>query len=962
MKKYFVLLLLISCFKFGFSQYFQTGQDPASIKWSQINTPNFQIIYPKEFENKAQHMAHMLEKIYQYGGQTLKFKPKKISVILHTRTVKSNGLVALAPRRMELYTTPHQSIYPQDWLEQLVIHEFRHVVQVDKINDSMPGIIHLLLGQQGSALITGLFMPFWLLEGDAVITETALSNFGRGRLPSFLMEHKAQISEQGVYSLNKAYHGSYNDFVPNHYKLGYYLAGEIRSKYGSPVWEKYTKNVGKNPFSLIPGGQALKKETSFTINKLYHQVFDSLKTNWNNSAFNYDSARVKIITKPSKIVTNYNYNFFNNGEIISLKSAFNSIPQFVSINSDGNERKIYTPGSIFNESAGFTSNLLIWSEQIPDPRWSHSGKSVINILNIENKQLKKFHSEYKCFSPSISPDKQNVAVVETDFLNNYYLSVYSITTGKKIAGFQTAENNYFFTPKWIDNNNLVAVILTDEGKLLATINPFEEKNHLITETSMGEVKHPVVVGNRIYFISGYSGKNDLYVLNQEDNSVFRIFESRFGVEYPAISDDEKTIYLSDYTSTGFRTIKINNKPDLWIPFNKVIKGEFPLAEKLAAQEPEIQKITTSDTAQYESRKYNKLGHLFHFHSWNPMYFNVNSYDIKPGISFLSQNKLGTTQTTFGYKWDLSEKTGSFFTNFTYSGWYPIFNLEFNYGKRGSDYMLVQNYVNENNEITRSDTISKHYTYNETTLDLNIHIPFNLSSGKFSRLIRPEIAYGLKSISHTPSTPEDFYKGNLQSLTYRLYFHQLLRQSPQDLLPDFGIAADILYRHSPINKTDLGSLTSLQIINYLPGVLPNHGIRIYNGFQTKEFGEYQIFSDGIRYPRGWSKIQTDEMYSFSASYVLPLLYPDLSLGALTYIKRLKASLFYDYAYQKGNIYQHHEIVGRFARNIATIGAEITSDLNFLRFYAPVEMGFRAGYMPEAKTMHYGFLFSIDFTSF
>ena len=57
---------------------------------------------------------------------------------MHTRTAQSNGLVAWAPKRIELFTTPHQQIYSQDWLEQLALHEFRHLVQLDKIQSELP--------------------------------------------------------------------------------------------------------------------------------------------------------------------------------------------------------------------------------------------------------------------------------------------------------------------------------------------------------------------------------------------------------------------------------------------------------------------------------------------------------------------------------------------------------------------------------------------------------------------------------------------------------------------------------------------------------------------------------------------------------------------------------------------------------------------------------------------------------
>ena len=113
------------------AQFFQTGQDPSSIRWRQINTEQFQVIYPEEFEKEAKRISFVLEKVYQYGWKTLNFHPRKISVILHTRTVNSNGLVAWAPKRIELFTTPNQQIYAQDWLEQLSLHEFRHLVQLE---------------------------------------------------------------------------------------------------------------------------------------------------------------------------------------------------------------------------------------------------------------------------------------------------------------------------------------------------------------------------------------------------------------------------------------------------------------------------------------------------------------------------------------------------------------------------------------------------------------------------------------------------------------------------------------------------------------------------------------------------------------------------------------------------------------------------------------------------------------
>ena len=200
MQKFIPLLLLVIFNNISFAQYFNTGQDPASIRWKELQSKNFHFIYPDYYESAAQKLAGTLEQVYPFGSYTLEHNPDRFPVILHTQTIQSNGLIAWAPRRAEFYTMPDQSIYPQDWLRQLALHEFRHIVQINKVNDELPGWIKTIFGEQVTALFFGGYLPWWLIEGDAVVTETSLSNYGRGRLPSFLMEHQAQCVEKGIFS------------------------------------------------------------------------------------------------------------------------------------------------------------------------------------------------------------------------------------------------------------------------------------------------------------------------------------------------------------------------------------------------------------------------------------------------------------------------------------------------------------------------------------------------------------------------------------------------------------------------------------------------------------------------------------------------------------------------------------------------------------------------------------------
>ncbi len=957
MKKLLFFLFLLAAVV-AKAQYFQTGQDPSSIKWRQINTENFQLIFPDYYESQAQLLAQKLEKVYDYASYSLKYEPQKISVILHTQTVNSNGLVAYAPKRSEFYTTPHQAIYALDWLEQLAVHEFRHVVQIDKINSELPKIVKLLLGEQGTALVFGTYLPWWFIEGDAVVTETALSSYGRGRLPSFLMEHRALAVEKGVDSYDKAYLGSFKDYVPNHYKLGYYLVGNARERYGADLWEKVMERVGRKPFSLTPFNTALKTETGMNKVELYQSVFDSLAHVWKREDAAYVEPGSLTISKPSKTHTNYEYNhWLNDHEMVSYKTSFDDVPAFVKINQEGEEEVIHRPGVIFDESVSYEGEWIVWSEQIPDLRWSHSGRSLIQLLNVKTKHKTSVDTEFKAFAPVLSSTHNQILVVEADFSSNYFLTVYDVASGKMVSRYQTPENNYFLSPQWLNQKEAIAVLLTRHGKRLAKFNLESQKFDILFDQDMGDIKQLHISKDKLYFISAYSGKDALYTFDFSTSKIQEVYEPRFGAAYPAVNA-AGGIILSDYTANGYRLIQPVELRSAEL--SQVQKETYPLAGSLAGQEKGIPDLHTSDTTSYTSKKYSKAANLFNFHSWAPVFVDPYTYEFESGVSLMSQNKLGTAETVLGYKWDSAESYGRLYAHYIYKGWYPVIDFEISRASRSSQYSQVTEYV-QNGQVVSRDTSVRSFDWRDINLSTTIQFPVNLTRGIFHRLLQPEIGYDFTHYKADASAPDGFPGGSFQSLTYRMYYHQIRKRSYQDILPDFGIIVDGSYVHSPFGDHNLGSLLSGEGIMYLPGVKANHGLRLYGGAQKRLNGDHYSYSDDIRFPRGWKRTSTKEMLVEAVDYKLPLLNPDWSIGGLAYVKRISVSLFFDYAHMIRNYYSNGQVTGTFSQNISSLGVEILNDVNFLRFYAPVQIGGRVSYLPEVKSANVALLLSVDFSS-
>lgn len=947
-----VLILILFMVNSAYSQYFSTGADPANIKWSQINTTNFQLIFPEEYESKAQRFAAILEEVYKFGYQSLGKAPRKISVIMHTHTVSSNGMVAWTPKRMELYPTPHQKIYAQDWLEELAIHEFRHVVQMDKIETELPFIFKLLFGEQAAAATVAAYVPFWLLEGDAVISETVLSNTGRGRNPYFLMENKAQLMEKGLYSYDKATLGSYKNFVPNRYKFGWWMLGGIRAKYGDKIWADILDNVANKPLSINPVNKILKQETGKTKENLYLELFSDYQESWNKELEKQATTIPENLTSAPKIYTNYLYpQVTAHGDIIAYKQSRDDIGRIVDL-IDGQEVVLFTPGTMLEESFSAIDGKVIWSERRAHVRWDHADRSVIILLDPSIPRKQEFKYDDNLFAPRISPTGNRFAAVRVNTTNDYSLGVYNLNDGTLIRSYKLDSNDFIFSPCWdSDAKQIFCIGMSEHGKYIAAIDLQSGEVSRLTEPSYFDIRNLTYYDHSLIYTSAESGVDNIWQLDLNSKISTQKTSVAFGADYG--SCDGKFLYFSNYTADGYQLAKL--PVEKWLDEASTGKRMISnkLADSLSKQEGKVLNFSNLVDSSFQIKPYRKLTHLFNFHSWAPVYINTTAYEVRPGVSFFSQNKLGTSTANLGYDYDWTERAGKYRASFEYSGLFPVIRAEVNYGKRKSTYGVIQQ---------NGDTIYHPFSWNELSYELAAKLPLTFSSGKYVQFLQPQIEYARTQLSHDATTPDEFYHGFYHGITYQLYFQNVLRRAELDVAPRWGQAVDFVFKQNPTGGTKVGDLKAVQTYLYFPGILKNQAIRIYNGYQEKLTDKSLSFSDVVRFPRGIQRISNTRLYTFTADYMLPLAYPDFSFGRFFYLKRLRASLFYDFSSLKGKTYnEDNSVHSIYEKYLSSFGVEMTGDGHFLRLPAPLSIGIRSIYLPDFREMRFELLFSISFDS-
>lgn len=932
-KHFFFLTLLIGLLLNNVhAQYYAGGQSPGSIKWQQINSPYFQIIFPEGFENQANYIANTLEYARILDGKTLANYPRKIAVILHNRTVVSNAEVGWAPKRIEFFTQPPQDSYAQDWFQQLALHEYRHVIQIDKMHQGITRVLYALFGQQITAGIYGLYVPWWFIEGDAVVTETALSKTGRGRQPFFEMELRAQLLQKGAYSYDKAAHGSYKNFTPTHYHLGYYLVGYGRVKYGAELWENALNNVARKPYSVTPFSNSIKKQTGLNKEQFYHSALADLDSIWKQQDSKIIKTPFQAFTESNSYINYLNPSFYTDDKVIAIKKPYEDLGHIVMLSNGGKtEEKIITLGNYFPETLSTKNGLLCWAEYEFDPRWTYQTFTRIYTYAVEKKEKRLITSKQRYFSPELNNSATKMVVAESTINAEHRLVVIELSGGQKERVYNTKTNDFLSYPNWSgDDKKLIAIALNTKGKSIVEFDVTTGKYKYLLPFGDTDISKPIYWNDYILYQAAYSGISNIYALRLADQSLFQVTSSAFGAQAPKVWNTQ--LLYSEYTANGNQIAATELDPKLWKPINKIENTNYPLAEILHQQEDTLLLSEDIPQTQYEITKYNKLTHLLNPHSWGPFTVSMDNYSFNPGLSVSSQNKLSTFFLNLGYEYDLNYQEGTYFADATYLGWYPALKLRAEYGNR------------ERTVYDMEKDSSFLVSYNETNLESTVYIPLYYSSGQWYQRIQPQLTYEYKQLDVLTENV-DLLKSNYKIIDYSFAFSNFKRSAKQDVYPKWGQSLSFLYSQTPFDNS--GDLFAFNALFYFPGIKKHQGLRVYFGYQ-KRYGEAKFYSDQIAVSRGYSGLDFDNAYSYKVDYKLPLIYPDYNLGAFIYLKQITLAVFYDETKNR---------VGE-QEKYRSMGNDLLFETHFLRSFIPFEIGLRSAYLIDDRSVYFGFLGSIN----
>ncbi|MEM9857046.1 MAG: hypothetical protein AAF843_06810 [Bacteroidota bacterium] len=942
--------------------------NPASLKWNQINTLGFKVIFPEGFDKEAQRVANTLEHISRPVSKTLGNKrPKKIPIVLQNQNSISNGFVTLGPRRSEFFTTAPQNynfLGTNDWLELLAIHEYRHVVQFSQSRKGWNKFFSILFGQNTQAGMAFTAAPPWFWEGDATVTETVLTPSGRGRIPDFNRVFRTNLLEGKRYNYHKQHLRSFKDFVPDHYVLGYHFVAHIRRRTNKAhIMDEISSDAWSWPFIPFTFSNAIKRRTGQYLVPTYNHMMDELEEVWSDQLENIKPTEFdRVSRRKNNIFTDYSFpQVLENGSVVAMKSGIADIEQLVKFDSEGNHSKEFVPG-IINDAAmlSSTQNKVVWNEFHFDPRWRAKTFSVIKWYDFSTGEKKTLTQKSRYAGAGISPDGYSIVTVKNSEYNQYSLVVLDAYSGSEKIVFENKDNSQLAMPRFSQDGKAVVVLkINKQGKSVVSYDLASQQENKLTAFSDENIGHPVLRGDLLYYNSPVSGIDNIYAKDLATGTVYQVTSSKYGAYNPAFDAQGEYLYYNDHSVNGLDVVKIPLDRSKWEVFTEAEVNKVAYYEPLIEQEENEDLLQNIPENEYPIKKYSKLGNMINIHSWGPF---ASTDLVRAEAGVFSRDILSNTNLSLGYVYDIEEETGFASAALSYQAWYPIIDLEYQLGSRSSG----------------------SYRWDESTVLAGVRLPWTLTNSKYFTEIEMSNSIGLRKVSNFrdrvggdgrdifvddvflgiqngDSTIADLFfvdandldNGNLVFNDFEISFTNLMKRSPRDINSKWGQFL-VFNQLNTLGGDFNGATTGIRGGIFFPGLANNHSLFFRGGYQKKNtdarVNNYS-FRNVIFKPRGYAYPDEESFVSLRSNYTLPLFYPDFSLGPVLNVKRIKINFFADLGREnfRRNFYLAEPVNGRpvgdfagfntLTSNYFSYGAELTFDINVMRFTPNIEVGAR-----------------------
>lgn len=923
-----VLLALGAVHLPAYAQYTLSENDDSRLRWSGIRTSNFRVIYPRGSDSLATEYLRELEKwrpavSYSCGLVSGKYTRRPLDVVLHTRNAASNGMVTWAPSRMELNTIPQWTtgVSAMPWMKMLAIHEGRHAAQMQSGYRNVFKPFRYLFGE----MIPGLACAYpgtLLLEGDAVVTETAFTTSGRGRMASFLNIYMYSFDKREYRDYVRWLKGSLYHDTPDNYSLGYLLLSAVRVGWDRPRFmDEVLDYVTRRPYDPWPMEHGMRRVMGVKFSRGWELLRDFHYDRWAaDTLLRAPFMPAEPVSPEARRLTHYTNPSasLDTGTQIWVKDDIYHLPSLILADSLGHEMKLSKISPLTGKINGDADGNCLWNEMRRDPRWGQTCKSVIRSYSMAEGRTVTLTRKGWLVNP-VFVDSSTIAAISYRERGGSDLVLLDGSNGETKV---TASVPDTLQPLQITcvGDEIYAVVISSAGMGIwktdicrntalpagLCLSSWEPELAAIPVqiTSLGSI------GRSLVFASDRNGSLEYYKYNIDTKILTQVSSTKYGADDYCFLPDGGLVF-SQICSNGSRLMMtraadLTDKPVQWTDYYR-----YAIADSLSLQEARLRKaeiytdgyvpkhklprfITPvhyqSDTLISAPKPYRKGLHAFRFHSWAPCYVNLNVLDnlslesvkhlASLGAMGFFQNTSSTLSGWLGYK-AAPDAGGRWFhsghINLTYTGLYPAVEASLDVNDRKAfDYCRRDTLVKGEKKSYLERVVSNRPL---VAGKVKVYVPLSWNAGVLQYGVVPNVAV---NFSNDRNEGAGFV---FPSAGVRAY---LMERTPvAAVYPRWGVGAEAQW---------VDPLAYFYMYGYVPGICCGQGLKLSALTQIDVRPEAVFLNSYANVlPRGFADFK-GSLYCgsrFTADYAVPFYMGDWHIFEGFYCTRGILTPHYDH---------------------------------------------------------------------
>lgn len=554
------------------------------LTWYTLQTPHFRVTFAHGMEPLARRAGAVAERVYTVLGKQLDQTPSEVVEILLTDDSDfANGSAGALPyNAVRLFATAPDDMSAlgdyDDWLNELLTHEYTHILHVDNVS-GLPALLNKVLGKTA---IPNQWQPRWILEGLAVAMETTHTSGGRLRSSQFDMYLRADILEHHFAGLDQM-SGAPRRFPGGNlwYLYGSEFISYINDTYGPSVFGAVADDYGAQ---VIPWGinRSIRRVTGRTYEELYEGWRQTLEKRYRAQAAAISARGVR---EGKRLTTRGE---FATGARLSNGCSTLGKPSLLYERDDGQQAGgIYEvaldgtnpSGTLRARATGqqlslapdcsivFDSNAIserrYYFQDLFRQRPGTSSREEGDTRTRMTTGLRARHAD-------VSPDGLRVAYVTND-RSTSTLRIADLTPDYQLqharALVLAARYEQAYTPRFSADGRYVAYSAWTTGGYRdirivdVETGKFRQVFHDRAIDQQPVFSHD---GKHLYFASDRSGVSNIYAYELATAQLSQVTNVINGAYFPELSEDERTLVYTGYTSRGWDLFVLDNDPARWL--------------------------------------------------------------------------------------------------------------------------------------------------------------------------------------------------------------------------------------------------------------------------------------------------------------------------------------------------------------------------------------------------------------